>query len=390
MKIIFCRWNSICEDGISNAIVRLGHTLVPLDRKFNSVDYDKEYLQILVKLVQDNPDAACVITVNYHPIVARACKALNKPYLSWTVDCPSFPLYSKTISYPTNRIFTLEPKQAEKFYQYNPGNVFNLPLGCDLPILEKYPVTPEDHKKYDCDISFIGSLYSEKSKYNGIEEYLSDYMKGYVDALINAQMNVYGYFFIEDSMSDEFAEQFKEQVGWIPLPEDYMEDVKGIVAGTYIGYQCTQRERIKTLQAISEHFNMDLWTLSDASMLPNINNRGGADSERMMPKIMKCSKINLNMTNRPIETGITLRTFDIMGCGGFVMTNYQAQIPEYFVPGEDLVMYESIPDLLDKIDYYLTHDEEREQIARNGYEKVKQYHTYDVRLQQMFELARII
>lgn len=390
MKIIFCRWKSICEDGISNAIKRLGHTLVALDRSFNSVDYDKDYLQILVKLVQDNPDTACVLSVNFQPIIARACKVLKIPYLSWTVDCPSFQLYSQTVAYPTNRIFLLDRMQTAKFSPLNPDNIFHLPLGCDLDTWDSVKLTAEDHKMYDCDISFVGSLYSEKCKYNGISDDLSDYTKGFVDGLINAQLNVYGYNFLEDSISDEWAEDFKKQVNWIPLAEDYIEDVKGIVADTYLGYKCTEQERIRTLNAISEHFHMDLWTLSDASMIPKINNRGGADSETMMPKIIKCSKINLNMTNRPIKTGLPLRIFDLMGAGGFVISNYQAEIPEHFIPDEDIVLYDSIPDLLNKIDYYLTHDDERIQIAKNGYEKVKQAHTYDIRLQKMFELAGIV
>ena len=105
MKIIFCRWKSICEDGITNAIKRLGYTLVPFDRNFESVDYDTDYLDALAKVIQDNPDADCVFSVNFQPIIARTCKVLKLPYISWTVDCPQFQLYSETIDYPTNRIF---------------------------------------------------------------------------------------------------------------------------------------------------------------------------------------------------------------------------------------------------------------------------------------------
>ena len=141
-----------------------------------------------------------------------------------------------------------------------------------------------------------------------------------------------------------------------------------------------------SVNAISEHFKMDLWTLSDTTPIPKVNNRGGADSNTMMPKIIKCSKINLNLTNRPIKTGLPLRIFDIMGAGGFLISNYQAEIPELFVPGEDIVLYDSIPDLLSKIEYYLAHDEERKAIAKNGYEKVKACHTYDIRLKEMLEM----
>ena len=43
---------------------------------------------------------------------------------------------------------------------------------------------------------------------------------------------------------------------------------------------------------------------------------------------------------------------------------------DFFVPGEDMVMYESIDDLSHKCNYYLTHESERADIARRGYEKI--------------------
>ena len=65
MKIIFCKWGSICEKGIANAMQRLGITVITMDRKFESVDYDKGYLETLADLIQKNPDASCVFSVNF-------------------------------------------------------------------------------------------------------------------------------------------------------------------------------------------------------------------------------------------------------------------------------------------------------------------------------------
>lgn len=403
MKIIFCKWKSICEKGITNAMQRLGIEVIDYTTENNSLDYDTTYAQGLIELCHANPDASFVFTVNYQPIVARACKILNLLYLSWTVDCPSFPLYSETIAYPTNRIFLLDQAQWEKFSPMNPDCIFHLPMGADVPTWDSVKLSADDHLLYDCDISFVGSLYSEKTKYNDIEKDLPDYMRGFVEGLISAQRNVYGYNFLEDSITDDWAQEFKKYADWAPLGPDYSEDVKGIVADTYIGYKCTEQERIHTFQAIGEHFSMDLWTLSDTSPITTAYEcknviktkrkaqgvcvRGGADSNTMMPKIIKCSKINLNLTNRPIKTGLPLRIFDLMACGGFVLSNYQAEIPEIFIPDEDIVLYDSIPDMLNKIEYYLSHEDERKTIAQNGYNKVKQFHSYDHRISAMIEIC---
>jgi spore maturation protein CgeB len=88
----------------------------------------------------------------------------------------------------------------------------------------------------------------------------------------------------------------------------------------------------------------------------------------------------LNITSKTIQTGIPLRVFDVLGCGGFLITNYQAELCEYFEPGVDLVVYEDLADLEQKIDYYLAHEEERQQIAVNGYKRVCENYTYDIML----------
>ena len=334
------------------------------------------------------------------PIVARCCKVFKLPYLSWTVDCPSFQLYSETIAYPTNRIFVLDRMQWEKFSPANPDCIFHLPMGADVATWDEIKVTAEDHQNYDCDVSFVGSLYSEKTRYNSIEKDLPDEMRGYVDGLIAAQLNVYGYNLLEDSITDEWAQEFKKYADWAPLGEDYAEDVKGIVADTYLVYKCTEQERIRTCNAIGAHFEelweqginyqFDLWTLTDTSPLKHVRCRGGADSNNMMPQIIKCSKINLNITLRSIKSGIPLRCMDIMGAGGFLLTNYQADFLEYFTPDKDFVYYESIDDLIRKCDYYIKHEDERKAIALNGYNKVKEFHNYKVRLNDIFKIAGLI
>lgn len=42
---------------------------------------------------------------------------------------------------------------------------------------------------------------------------------------------------------------------------------------------------------------------------------------------------------------------------------------------------------MNKCDYYLKHDNERRQIAANGYGKVKEFHSYEVRLKEIFEVV---
>ena len=100
-----------------------------------------------------------------------------------------------------------------------------------------------------------------------------------------------------------------------------------------------------------------MFTLNKNVALPGVTNMGVTDYYSEMPLIFHNSKINLNITLRSIQSGIPLRCMDIMGAGGFLLTNFQADLLDYFIPDEDFVYYEDQNDLIKKVDYYLEHDE---------------------------------
>ena len=145
-------------------------------------------------------------------------------------------------------------------------------------------------------------------------------------------------------------------------------------------------ERIDLLEACAQHRPLDLFTRTKELAMPNIRNHGEVEYYKEMPLVFKQSRINLNISLRGIKSGIPLRAYDIMGAGGFLLSNFQADFLEYFIPGEDFVYYESKEDLLKKVDYYLAHEEERKAIARNGYDRVSAGHTYRHRVREMLDL----
>ena len=48
--------------------------------------------------------------------------------------------------------------------------------------------------------------------------------------------------------------------------------------------------------------------------------------------------------------------------------------------------YENYEDLLEKVLYYIKHDTAREKIALSGYEKVKEFHTYEKRVEEILQV----
>lgn len=119
----------------------------------------------------------------------------------------------------------------------------------------------------------------------------------------------------------------------------------------------------------------------------------GRISQEEMIRIFNISKINLNLSNsswnlRTIfrnQQQIKGRNFEIPGCGGFILTNYVEGIERYFVLDKEIVCFSNRRDLLEKVRYYLAHDEERSRIAQAGYERTLRDHTYEIRFRELFQ-----
>lgn len=388
MNILFYRYGSICEPDIIASFKHLGFNITEDTREvYNKQLLPSDCIKGLNELLKQDT-YSFIFSINFFPSVSDVCNIWGIPYLCLIVDSPVLELFSTSLANPCNKVFLFDRQLYNDFHHINPDGIFHIPLATN--VRDNYATatmaSAADRARFSSDISFIGSLYSEKCLYNQIT--LPEKMRGYVDGLIEAQLLVYGYNFIEECVTPELIEAFcKVRPELINFPDSMKVDTKAVIAQHIISVKVAEQERLRYLKVLSEHFNVDLYTGSDTSSMPLIHNRGFAKTNTEMPIIFHQSKINLNLTAKSIRSGLSLRIFDVLGCEGFLITNYQAELPEHFNIGEDLEAYTSLDDLIGKCEYYLSHDKDRQEIAHNGFEKVKKYHTYDIRLTQMLEIA---
>jgi spore maturation protein CgeB len=79
-----------------------------------------------------------------------------------------------------------------------------------------------------------------------------------------------------------------------------------------------------------------------------------------------------------------MRVFDVLSCGGFLVTNDKKDINKLFVDGKDLVVFRDAQDLMEICEYYLKHEGERRAIAEQGYSTLAENHTFQQRMIDMF------
>ena len=384
MKILFYRYGSICEPAIIRTFQANKLEVIEITEEITDKNITSSARVKMVHDMLSKHAPLFVFSINFFPAVAEICHLHKTLYLCWTVDSPVLELFSNSITHNTNRIFLFDRAQYETFAPYNEDCIFHLPLASDIEHYESVTnnITENDRLKYSHDISFIGSLYNEKNPLHKFS--FSEYISGYLNGIVEAALKVYGCNLTEELVNEQLINAFKD-AGYsyhgpsntIINPDNYT------IAHSYIGMQIAETERIRTLNSLAKHFNVDLYTRSDTTALQNVTIHGGVKTLTEMPKIFHLSKINLNMTIKPIQTGLPLRIFDIMGCGGFLMTNYQAELTEHFTIGTDLDAYSSMDELIDKCAFYLEHDDIRKTIAQNGYEKIRKHHTYQHRIIEM-------
>lgn len=149
-------------------------------------------------------------------------------------------------------------------------------------------------------------------------------------------------------------------------------------------------ERFIALSKLSETFQTGIFTESDTLGIHKLINYGYADYWKEMPTVFQESAINLNITLRSIQSGIPLRILDILACEGFLITNWQKKIEEYFEIDKEIVAFYSLDDLIEKVRYYMNRLQERKAIALAGKKKVLELFSYQIRLYNIFRVADLL
>ncbi|RXZ81203.1 spore maturation protein cgeB [Paenibacillaceae bacterium] len=81
------------------------------------------------------------------------------------------------------------------------------------------------------------------------------------------------------------------------------------------------------------------------------------------------------------------RTFEISSCAALQITDVRDDIARFYTPDVEIVTYASPQEMIDKIEYYLHHEEERRSIAMRGYYRTLRDHTYGNRLEHLFAIV---
>jgi spore maturation protein CgeB len=101
-----------------------------------------------------------------------------------------------------------------------------------------------------------------------------------------------------------------------------------------------------------------------------------AAKRRSYVPLYQRSKIGINLGDPGIYGIANYRLYDVPANGVMLICQGGEAINRFYQVGEEIVAYDSVPELLEKVDYYLAHDDERRKIALAGHRRVVQSYRF--------------
>ena len=203
-----------------------------------------------------------------------------------------------------------------------------------------------------------------------------------VDAANKHSTTVLWYMDALNNFDEELQEKIRRVDHFICGIDGVVEHGLKINEKTHFLPQCPDEEMNFMLEDIQHQH--------DVTFIGNISPHTGTHSDRIKYKdkvgfthlegvyglehntAVNQSKINLNFAHTS-TSGASVRVFKILASGGFLLTTPWEGMDDLFTTGKDLDIFTSPKELQEKIDFYLSDDQKRDEIRLHGHKTVQKF-----------------
>lgn len=176
----------------------------------------------------------------------------------------------------------------------------------------------------------------------------------------------------------------------VPLSADEQERFGSDLSFLGAGYN-NRRQMFATLV----NYDFKIWGTEWPDCLPFdrlVQEKGRRLEPEEYVKIFNASKINLNLHSsmerdgvEPFGDFVNPRTFELAAAGAFQLTDGRTLLPPMFEYGKELAIFNDRKELVEQIDYFLAHPDERSKFTEAARKRALSEHTYRQRIQTMLE-----
>ncbi len=275
---------------------------------------------------------------------------------------------------------------------YQEKRVMDAVIPADSHIYRPLDLDEGEYRKYACDICFVCHASDVDAHIAGLlgkvpeklKEEICIIYKGYQKYAYEA-----GVFFYSEKEFEEYVKGILSLNYNIPLLQGI---IKYLVSDLYNNFnQRVFRQALVGWILDAGFTNLKLWGngwTTEAKYKKYA--MGIAENGEMLSKIYQASKI---VVGNNILTTAAARAWETMLSGGFYISNYipeeedAVDIRKIIEVGKDVAMFYNRDDLIEKLHYYLGHEEERKAMIERGRKAALQTMTYDILMERVLEEA---
>lgn len=385
MRILFIGSETQQIPNIMFALDRMGHEVAFYPIPMEELSDDETEGKAIKEFIK-NTRIDFVISNMFSPIMAQLTHEIGMKYAVYGMDSPYFATYLPIFPrYDNCYLFYFDRREYQMLKKRGYNNVYWMPLAADVVSAQDIAITDEEVRKFTCDVSFVGGLYGNNQYDKYIERFPREMQQIFSHIIEQSAFCWDGKDRVTPFLEPKLLKLIRDFCPELfdadyDMPDDYY------VKTFFLARKISHVERTLLVKLLAEHYDFRLYTWKHEKVPEGVNSFPPISSLLESSKVYYAGKINLNVTLRSIENGVPLRIFEIMSVGGFVLSNWQEGITELFEEGKEIVTFKTPEEMIEKVDYYLAHEEERVRIGINGYQKVKKCYTFEHQLSKIISI----
>jgi len=337
--------------------------------------------------------AKLLASINYKHLLAEFCFEEALKLVCWEID-PSleFPQSPKT---STNRAFVFSYRRAnvKRYVEAGFAHAEYLALAADTQKRSPAALDAAEKQIYASPVSYVGASLVTEAAQNHAE-----FVRLYAEWAGGANAAQWA-----EEKLDVIEERQSENLSDYIFPRLLRQQFSGFLDAMardkpYINLEVMAAQgvaslkRRSTVEALAP-FGMLVWGDSGWRSVEKSGARYAgryAAHDGELNKVYCASMINVDIGRIYQPDIVTMRVFDVLACGGFVIAEHSGDLETLFRVGVEVESYGSLDELCEKVSHYLAHSEEARRIAEQGRSAVKERHSMKHRFGTIFERAGML
>ena len=378
--VAFLAEGELFVDDVSSALRQLGFGVF----RFYPTRLSREEMAYSARRLHP----ALVFSVNWVHSLSDLCAEWVVPYACWEIDPSLDSLAPPRKSAARTHVFTYRKPHVEEFQRQGYPHAEYLPLATAPE--RRRPVRTAADSAFQAPVSFVGAsmkkdadkaralflqgcaLYRRHAGGLGPAE-----TEAALDALLAAQARDYSRYRVPALAFEHFGDFLRwcsaNPKLWKTLTADSLTAVDPLLL---LGEIAASNKRLDYVGELGR-FGIRVWGDEGWQACESRGAKwmGPADHFHDLNAIYSGSIVNIDIGRIYQDDIVTMRVFDVMACGGFVLAEDTPALREVLRPGEELGAYTDLPSLLATVEACLAHPDLVRKTARRGREAVLRRHS---------------